>query len=204
MPHYFPNTIRAMIAGRAVRMAHMVEFDFDSVSGFDPVYLWNGSRTITSGGHDWVGLRGLGSISGIDEVSTITSSTIKATLSGLDTAMMGLAVSEDKTHYLGRLLRVWLQFFDADFQIMDDPYARCAGLMDGMEVTRSQGADGATVRSISVTAPNIFFGRVQSPIGYYTDSDQKKKSPGDRGCEFIPDLVNSSIAVPWLAGFDTP
>lgn len=202
MPHYFPNTIRAMLKGRTVRMAHMVELDFDTTSGFAPAYLWNGSRDIVSGGKTWVGMRQLGSITGLDETVNGVATEIKAGLSGVDAALMQLAVSENKAHYVGRLLRVWLQFFDADFQMpapLDEPYARAAGLMDGMEVSRQQRDDGATVRTVSVTASNIFAGRRQSPYGYWTDRDQKARHPGDRGLEFVTQLQSAEIPIPWLA-----
>lgn len=205
MPHYFPNTIRAKLQGRVVRMAHLASFDFDALSGFEPAYLWNGSRAFVSGGHTWNGLRGLGQLDGLDEAVALQATTITATLSGVDSTLLNLAVSEERSHYVGRMLRVYLQFFDEDWQPLDNPFARAAGIMDGMEVARTQAADGATIRTISVTAPNIFSGRRVPPYGYFTDRDQQQRSPGDLGLQHIPELQNASIPVPWLAphtGYD--
>lgn len=199
MPHYFPNTIRARLQGRTVRLAHLVSFDFDALSGFEPAYLWNGSRAFISGGHTWNGLRGLGKIDGLEESLALQATTITATLTGVDSNLLAVAVSEDRAHYVGRMLRVFLQFFDEDWQPLDDPFARAAGIMDGMTVNRSQNGDGATVRSIAVTAPNIFAGRRVPPFGYFTDRDQQQRSPGDLGCQHIPELQNASIPVPWLS-----
>lgn len=193
MPHYFPNTIRAILKGRTVRMAHLAEFMFRDA----PAYVWNGVRTITTGGHDWIGFGKLGSITGIDETSSETASTIKASLSGVDSAVLAVAASEDRADYVGFLLRVWMQFFDEDWSLLDAPYARAAGIMDGMEITRSPGVNGVTLRTVSVTAPNIFYGRRIPPFGYWTDRDQQKRYPGDIGLSFVTSLQNAELPYPW-------
>lgn len=208
MPHYFPATIRARLQGRTVRMTHLAKFDFDMLSsGFAPMYLWNGYRDIESGGQTWIGLRNLGALEGLEETQSNIASTIRASISGVNTEALQLAVSEERAHYIGRMLTVYIQFFgstDNEWEVLDDPYAICAGLMDGMEISRQQREDGATVRTIAVTAPNIFYARRQPPFGFYTDRDQNKRHPGDRFCEFIPELQNMTLPVPWLAITDRP
>jgi hypothetical protein len=68
------------------------------------------------GGHDWLGLRNLGGIEGLEEAADMSAQQMKFTLSGVDAATLALAIGEDRDEYVGRIVTVWLQFFDANWQ----------------------------------------------------------------------------------------
>lgn len=44
-----------------------------------------------------------------------------------------------------------------------------------------------------VTVESIFARRNRTPLGEYTDRDQQRRSPGDRGAEFVPGLAEKTI-----------
>jgi len=190
--------IQEMFNGRIVRVGHLVEFQFDETSDMAPLYLWNGSRTIEVDGNDYVGLRELGSIDGLEEEDdNLQASEVQFSLSGVDDAILQTAVAADRGLYVGRLVFTKLQFFDADWQLLGDPIARNASIIDGIEVSWASNDDGTQTRVLTATATNIFYGRSTPPAGNYTSSDQQFRSPGDRGFEFISSLTRSVIRVPW-------
>lgn len=186
-----------LLSQRALRCAYLVQFDFLTT----PQYLWNGHYTLEGiGGHDWSGLRNLGGIEGLEEAADMTAQQMKFTLSGVDAATLALAVGEDRDEYVGRLVTVWLQFFDANWQPKGNPIARSAGIMDGIEITRSRDGDQDkqnSVRVLTLTAETIWYGRGIPPAGNYTSRDQKIRSEGDRGLDFVNEVQNTVVQVPW-------
>lgn len=186
--------VQTMLNGRIVRVAHAVEFQFDS-----PVYLWNGFRNVTTpDGKTWTAIGGLGSIDGMDEDdSNMQSTELRLTLSGADPSLLQTAVSEDREGYVGKLVFVWLIFFDSEWQPIGNPVARKAGIIDGIEVSRHSSDEGPATRTLSVTAQNIFYGRSVPPAAFYTNRDQQIRSPGDRGLQFVSDSQETVIPIPW-------
>lgn len=190
----FSQTIHDILDGRVVRVGHLVEFWFGS-----PQRLWNGFRNIkTSDDKVWYGIGGLGSISGLeDEHDNLQSTEMRLVVSGVDSALLQTAISEDRSLYVGKLVIVYLLFFNKDWQPLDLPVARKAGIIDGIDVSHVGNEDGTRTRTIGVTAQNIFFGRSVPPAAYYSNRDQQFRKPGDRGLEFISDSMDTVIQIPW-------
>lgn len=44
-----------------------------------------------------------------------------------------------------------------------------------------------------VRAESIFERRNRTPLGEYTDRDQQRRSPGDKGCEFAPSFADKTV-----------
>lgn len=187
------NAINNMLNGRIVRVGHLVEFQFSQ-----PKYVWNGDRQLEAGGKTWEAFRRLGSIEGLEEeADNLQSTELKFVLSGVDSALLRTAVSEDRSTYVGKLVIVWLCFFDEEWQVIEDPIAFKAGIMDRVEVSLSTDDNGVSTRRVSLTAQNIFYGRSIPPYAYYTARDQQLRHPGDRGLEFVNELIEKVIPVPW-------
>ncbi len=192
-----PTVIQAILQGRTVRVAHLVEFCFLTQSR----RLWNGSfELVTSDDHHWFGLRKLGQIEGLEEAGALESAEMRFSVSGVDSRFLELftlAAAESKAEYVNRHVKVFYQFFDADWQILDAPVACAAGLMDNIGVDAQPVAGGGTQRIISITAQNIFHGRGRPPASFYTMRDQMNRSDGDRGLEHIYELIETNIETPW-------
>lgn len=193
----FGATINAYLAGRHVNMRPLVLFDFAD----GEQALWQGEYDLTSGGKTWKGMGGIASMDGLDAAATLESSAMTFTLSGVEptdapVSFAAIAKNSDRSNYVRRLVTVYIQFFDEDWQPLDDPFAIKAGLMSNMTMSRSR-ANNGFLRTISLTANNIFYGRGVAPSAYYTDRDQQTRYPGDKGLQFIPSLQNKQIPVPW-------
>lgn len=190
--------IQEMLNGRIVRVGHLVELQFDTTSNIAPVYLWNGSRTINVGGNDYVGRRELLSIDGLEEEGdNLQASELRISVSGVEPGLLQAAVSEDRGSYVGRPALVKLHFFDQDWQLLGDPIARNASIIDGIEIDWSANDDGSQTRPLTVTAQNMFYGRSVPPAGNYSNRDQQFRSPGDRGFEFVGNVPGRVTQVPW-------
>jgi hypothetical protein len=51
----------------------------------------------------------------------------------------------------------------------------------------------ATEQVLTIRAESVFAARNWTPLGEYTDRDQKRRSPNDRGCEYVATLVDKVI-----------
>lgn len=193
----FGATINAYLAGRKVNMRPLALFDFRD----GEMAVWGGEYDLVSGGKTWKGLGSVASVDGLDQAATLESSAMTFTLSGVEkpgtgTSFISIAKSSDRANYVRRLVSVYLQFFDEDWQALDAPFAIKAGIMSDMQMSRSRTKDGY-LRTITLQANNIFYGRGVAPAAYYTDRDQQTRHPGDLGMQFIPSLQSKQIPVPW-------
>ncbi len=191
--------IQAKLDGRTVRVAPLVEFCF--LSG--PRRVWSGNYTLNAGGHDWFGLNKLGAGMEIADVGDLEAGEMKFFVSGVDDRFLELftiVAGESRAEYVGKHVRVYEQYFDDDWQKLDEPQAATAGIMDSIGIeSRPVEDDGKsyTQRIISISAQNIFYGRSNSSASFYTHQDQQRRSPGDRGLEYKDQLVELKIKVPW-------
>ena len=195
----FSATIEAYLSGRKVNMRPLALFDFrDGEEAW-----WGGEYDLVSGGKTWKGLSRWVNVEGLDQANTLDSSAMTFSLSGVEATVLAIATSSDRANYVNRLVTVYMQFFDEDWQTLDAPWALKAGLMDDMQISRSQAEkdDGSVTwtRSLRLTAQNIFFGRGVAPYSLWTDRDQQKRYPGqgDKGLQFLPVLQDTDIPVPW-------
>lgn len=175
-----------------VYTAHLVELCFVTQAR----RFWPGSYQINTGGHDWFGRNKLGGIDGLEIEGNLSLSTIKIVLSGVDARLLAVATGP-RSEYIGRDAIIYMQDFDDEHQLVGGPRAWAAGLIDGLEISRAQMGDAGTRRRITVTAPNIFYGRSTGSDSYYTHSDQMRRFPGDRGLQYRSDLYDTNIPFPW-------
>ncbi len=187
-------TISALLAGRTVRCAHLVELCFATqarrISNLN-------YQITTSDGHDWFGNKKLVSIEGLEHDGEGQSAELRVTVSGVDARFLALALSTDKAEYIGKHVKVYHQFFDQRRTLLDAPQARGSWIIDGFEVSRGPMDPNGTRRTIVVTAQNMFYGRSQPPASYYTSVDQQLRFPGDRGLAYISLLQKANIPFPW-------
>jgi len=171
------------------RAAAFVHFAFDSGN----VYLWSGVGSIVTTGSlgtlpnaTWTGVGTLGSIGAVEETAELRATGCVFTLSGADTSVISLALSE---HVQGRPVTWWLAFFDDNWAMLDAPIQVFKGRMDTMEIAE----DGPTC-IVRLTAENrlIDFERPANPR-FYTAEDQKRLYPGDKGLDYVQSLQEKTI-----------
>lgn len=191
---FFPTAAANMLKGRVVRWPMLVELDFDN-----PLYLWNGFRRLTAGGHTWQPVRGQVTIAGLGQSSSDASSQITATLSGavVTEEITALAITANRAAYVDKLLKILVQPLDEFWQPIDSPYTICTGIMKAIPIAEAQNQDRSVTRTVTVEAENIYYGRSGVPNSFRADMDQKNRFAGDRGMEFVTSLQNAKVPRPW-------
>lgn len=169
------------ITGQVVRPLIFFEGVFASgtvrmFSGYGEI-TWN-SVTWTGGG-DFVGL------SPVDEVADIEAVSVTVSLSGFDSALVSIALSECRSGKSGKL---WLGFLDASNALIADPVLLFEGRLDVPEIS-----DEGESASISIRYESELVALERSRERRYTNQDQRNEFPDDRAFEFVESLQEKEI-----------
>lgn len=191
---YFNATQAALANGRAVISPRFVQFNFDPVDG-GVVRLWEGAGSIEVDSLNWRGFAELGSISEASFGFGDAAGNITYTLSGVSPALITKAQDESAS-VRGRSVFLYSHFFDVlTLQPLDDFYLLREDIMDVLTYS----GEGPDQRSISVVAETIWVFRNAASFAYFSDKDQKKRWPGDRGLEFVARMKDKRVRWPFDA-----
>jgi hypothetical protein len=181
MPRAMTAGYLAAIQSASLRPALFVEAHFTS----GPIYVWSGVGPIVWGGHTWTGLGSLGSVSTIDESATVEAKGITLTLSGIDSALLTDILDEFQ---VGLPVVVSLGLFDAVGALIADPVASFVGEMDQptLDVT-------GTSATIAINCESRLLELNVAVDRRYTNEDQQRDYPGDRGFEFVNSIQEAQI-----------
>lgn len=149
------------------------------------VYMHSRIGTITWGGNDWIGVGSFGEISAVEETSELSVKTVTYTLSGIPNEFISIVHEE---HYQGRAARLYLGFIDRTTrQLVDTPFILDTGRMNVPEIS-----DDATCQ-VTLTAQSRISLWDRPAIRRYTDADQQKRFPGDKGCAFVNQAAQKEL-----------
>jgi hypothetical protein len=156
-----------------------------------PVYLWTGWGQITftaagaSTAHTYSGIGTMGSLSAIEEGSSVNARGITLTLSGVDTNLLTEVLTEFS---LGAPVTVYLGFFTAAGVFVDTPIPIFVGYMDQPTIDV---AGQSAVITIACENKLVILNVVAARR--YTNDDQQLDYPGDTGLEFVQGLIETTI-----------
>ena len=155
--------------------------------------LWTGVGNISfeagSGSETFNGAGDLAQISAVEESADIASSGITFTLSGLNSSLISLVLSEN---YQGRNATLYLGMISSG-SVVANPYILFRGFMDTMNIN-----DSGETAIIEVKAENRLVALQKAKIRRYTNEDQKLIDSTDKGFSFINDLQDKTIT--WGTG----
>ncbi len=97
------------------------------------------------------------------------------------------AVLNDPDSYFGSPISQWMQLL-VDGHAVGPSIAVHKGWI--REVRPRESAFDA---SMVISVESILSRRNRTPLGQYTDRDQQRRSPGDRGCEYTPTFAKKVI-----------
>jgi hypothetical protein len=178
------SAMLAAIKAGEMRPAIFVQAQFKTGT----VYIWTGYGTITWGGHDWVGVGTLASISAIEEGATVEARGISIGLSGIDNGLLADVLQEFQ---VGAPVVIYLGLFNSASPpaLLADPLCAFAGQAD--QPTIDVGADLASI-SIA-TESRLLLNNVSCEERYDQDT-QAHFFPGDLGMSFILGLQNQVLS----------
>lgn len=149
------------------------------------VNLWGGYGNITIDGETYAGSADFLTISEIDETSEIKATGINVTLSGVPSALVSAALTDN---YQGRDITVYFGTLTDAGAINNTPYVLFRGKMDVMSIQES--GEQAT---INITGESRLIDLEIARERRYTSEDQKIDFPDDKGLEFVADLQDKQI-----------
>lgn len=151
----------------------------------DTLYLWSGIGPIAWNGHTWQGTGDLAGFDRVEESSDVEAVGLKATLNGIPSEMVSWLLQEVQS---GKPFNVWFGVLDADGQPVADPDKAFGGMIDTAALE-----DGAQTASITVTVESAMV-RLEQPLERrWTHEDQQRRSPGDRGFEYVAALQSKEV-----------
>lgn len=193
------------VTSRNVSPVLMAEMYFDSGT----IGMWTGVGTLTWGDKTFFGGGNLIGVSPIEETQELQAKGLTATLNGISSTLIALALLEK---IRGRPFRLYLGIVDSrqyvatedepgrvmiedgsgyvllENSLVDSPYRIFSGLMDYMEFT-----DNGKTADIRLYVENILIVGQRAKIGRYTNEDQRKRYSGDKGLEFINQLQDKEV-----------
>lgn len=192
---FFTSDQVTAFSQNSVRIAFLCELQFVSQTA----YVWNGEYNLSSGGQTWMPMHGIARIEGLGMSGDAASEQVTLSMSGIpDYEPNILALALEQTPEANQqLVKIYLQFFDENWQPVGNPVMVWFGFMQPPRVSRTtQSEFDGQVQSITVTAENAFFNRSRAPYGRNTDRDQQKRYPGDKFFQFTPTLLSKSFTYP--------
>jgi hypothetical protein len=172
--------VQTALAGTNLIGMFLVELRF----GSGTVYVNNLHFDKDYGGHTWLGRGRVGSISAIEEGEDLQAFGVQLTLSGIDPALVSIALNED---YQGRTALISLAFLDSDHNIVHDPVQVCRGRMDTMPIEAGQTAN----ITLNVEGRLVDFERPR--VRRYNSEDQKILHPTDEFFQYVPQMVSKEL-----------
>jgi hypothetical protein len=187
---FFSATVEAALAGRTVRRVRLVRFDFASGVRF---FAEGVGDLRTADGVVWSGAGELGSIGDIEGGRGGQAPSTEFKMSGVNPDLVAASL-ESSSESKGRDVSVFVQHFDDAWAFIGLPYETFGGTMDTLKIS----ATGPTTRTVTLSAEGIFTARGFAPFSYFSDRDQKRLHPGDRGAEYVASMASKSIQWPIL------
>lgn len=181
MPRNISSQMIAALQSNILRPAIFVEATFAS----GPLYLWSGWQPITWNGQTWQPLGSFGSVSMIEEASTVESKGMALELNGIDPNLLADVVDEFQ---LAVPAIVYLGLFDASGNLIPDPITAFSGRMD--QPTLSVAADSA---KITINCESRLLDMNVAAEQRYTNETQQFFFPNDLGMSFVSAIQDITV-----------
>jgi hypothetical protein len=178
---------QAELEKAVTRVCYFVELDFRDATS----YICSANVTLTWGGHDWIGLGTIGSISAIEESEGVESKSLTFTLNIAQLSILALAVG-DVEQYRGRNAKMYFCPLDESFIPVGTPQQCWRGIMDTMAVS-VDGEEGGITLKCETSA----YGLKRAPGLRLNAAQQKSRYPTDTGLDYLTDLIATPSV--WLS-----
>jgi hypothetical protein len=170
------------IVENVVAPAFFFKAEFD---GGD-LLAWSGYGDITFGGDTYLGVGDFGGVDKVIETADVRANGSVFTLSGIPSALLAVALTED---YQGRPCTLYLGALNlTSGAIIGTPYPILSGRMDVMGI--EEGGDEGT---ITLTVENRLIDLFRARERRYTHEDQQIDYAGDLGLEYVAGLQEKPI-----------
>lgn len=169
------------VTATALRPIMLFKAAFDSGN----LLLWSGVGSIVYNGDTYTGAGDLLGVKSIAEANTIEAVGVDVQLSGLPSALIATALTED---YQGRTAYIYFACLTDAGAIVADPYQIFKGRMDVLEIS-----ENSATAVLTMHCENRLIDLQRSKERRYTPEDQKAFYPTDTGLDFVAALQDKQI-----------
>ncbi|AOZ06763.1 hypothetical protein [Cupriavidus malaysiensis] len=170
--------VGAVTAGHAPYL-FFIQLDFSQ-----PLRVCSAGYDVDWNGATWMGIGALGSIEPIQEQASLEAIGVQLTLSGVPSEVIAITLAEQ---YQGKPCQIWFAPLRGDLQLATQPIRLFAGRMDTMN---TEVGDTATI-TLSAESRMVTWDRPRTRR--YNNEDQQSRYPGDRGFEYVAQMVEKSL-----------
>ena len=177
------SALATALSSSMVKPFFLAKFEFPTGN----VLFWTGSGDLewpAASGDTYTGLASLSALEFPAETTGGSSGGAQFGLSGIPSSITGLALTET---YKNSICTVWLGAMDNSNAVIADPYLKYKGFIDVIEMS-----DDGNSASVGVRVEGFAYG-VGPSDRKYTDVDQQREYPGDRGLEYVAGLQERKI-----------
>lgn len=167
----------------AAELRPILLFQGDFTTG--TVRAWSGYGDLSWNGQTWTGTGNLLTVSAIQEAAETVANGASITLSGIPSELISLALGSVRQGANGK---IYLGFLTTANAVISDPVLVFEGRLD-VPIIEENG-ETATI-AIAYESRLIDLERPRE--SRYTDQDQKRVYPGDRGFEFVAKLQDQVV-----------
>ncbi|URF02964.1 hypothetical protein [Cupriavidus campinensis] len=168
----------------AVTASHIPYLFFVQMDFSQPLRVCSAAYDITWNGYTWLGLGTLGSIEPIQEQATLEAIGVRLTLAGVPSDLIAIVLGEQ---YQGRSCQIWYAPLREDLQLAVQPVRLFSGRLDTMDTEVGETA------TITVSAESRMVSWDKARVSRYNNEDQQSRYPGDKGFEFVPQMVEKNL-----------
>lgn len=161
------------VMAQLVRPALLCEIQFPTGT----VNIWTGQGTITWDSKTWTGTGELVGFSSFPETTDGSSQGTQIILSGIDSTILDDSVNDE---FQGSPVSIWVAILSESGTVTADPFKQFGGLIDTGEIR-----DDGEKATITINAESRLIDHLRPRQWRYTNQDQQKLYPGDKGFEFI-------------------
>ena len=181
MPRPMSPAFLAAITSQYIQPALFVELTFSN----EILYVWSGVGSITWNGQVWVGVGTFGSITAIEEGTSLDARGMTFTLSGINQQALADALQNIQ---IALPVILYIGMFNGSGSLIADPIIAWQGRMDQPII--SVGGDTVT---ISLQAESRLLDMDIAVDRRYTLDDSQIDDPGDLGFQFCTSIFQITI-----------
>jgi len=148
------------------------------------VRAWSGIGDLSWNGFTWTGTGTLLTISNVQETAETSANGVTVNLNGVPSELISLALQNCRQGANGR---IYLGFL-VNGAVVPDPVLMFEGRLDISAIE-----EGGETSTVSISYESRLIDLERSRESRYTNEDQQRAFPGDRGFEFVPALQDLTL-----------
>ena len=180
MTRALTTAAQTAVAADVVRPVTLVKMEFDSGT----VRYSGADRAITYDSESYTGIGNFAGFSVVEEGVDLQTYSVTISIAGVPTALLSIALDEN---YQNRFVTLFQGFLNDSYALIADPVEIFKGRVNTMNI---EAGETATI-TLSVESRLVDWERPR--IRRYNNADQQVAFSGDKGFEFVPQMVEKEL-----------